>query len=73
VTNLSKEDLCQLDIRRLTPKEAMMLQGFPHTWSQNAQEAHVSEGALYKQAGNAVSVNVVYAIMNYLLETGIIK
>lgn len=72
-TSLSKADLCQLDIRKLTPKEAMMLQGFPATWSINAQEARVSEGALYKQAGNAVSVNVVYAIIHYCITKKIIK
>lgn len=71
--NLSKADLCLLDIRKLTPTEAMMLQGFPASWSKNAQDACISEGALYKQAGNAVSVNVVYAIMHYLLRTKIIK
>lgn len=73
VANLSKKDLCRLDIRKLTPKEAMMLQGFPATWSVNAEEVHVCEGALYKQAGNAVSVNVVYAIMHYCITKKIIK
>lgn len=72
-TNLSKEELCRLDIRKLTPREAMMLQGFPASWSLNAQNADVSEGALYKQAGNAVSVNVVYAIMHYCITEQIIK
>jgi DNA (cytosine-5)-methyltransferase 1 len=73
VVNLSKEELCRLDIRKLTPKEAMMLQGFPASWSLNAQNVNVSEGALYKQAGNAVSVNVVYAIMHYCITEKIIK
>ena len=72
-TILSKEELCQLEIRKLTPREAMMLQGFPETWSLNARNSHVSNGALYKQAGNAVSVNVVYAIMHYCIVKKIIK
>ena len=72
-TILSKEELCRLEIRKLTPREAMMLQGFPETWSLNARNSQVSNGALYKQAGNAVSVNVVYAIMHYCIVKKIIK
>ena len=71
VEYLSKEDLCKLPIRKLTPQEAMMLQGFPSQWSENAQLAGLSDGALYKQAGNAVSVNVVYAIIRYLIDQNI--
>lgn len=69
----SKEELAQLEIRKLTPKEAMLLQGFSATWATNAQKAGVVDGALYKQAGNAVSVNVVYAILRYLIDKNIIE
>lgn len=69
----TKEELAQLDIRKLTPKEAMLLQGFPPSWSKKAQNAGVADGALYKQAGNAVSVNVVYAILRYLLDKNIVQ
>jgi DNA (cytosine-5)-methyltransferase 1 len=70
---LSKEDLCKLPIRKLTPQEAMMLQGFPPQWSLNAQLVGLSDGALYKQAGNAVSVNVPYAIISYCISNNIIE
>lgn len=62
----TKEELAQQPIRKLTPHEAFALQGFDHTFVDNAQKAKVCDGALYKQAGNAVSVNVIYAVIYYL-------
>lgn len=54
-------------IRRLLPEEAFALQGFDESFVRNAREMYgVSDSSLYKQAGNAVSVNVVYAILAYL-------
>lgn len=72
VIDYTKEQLAQLDIRKLTPQEALMLQGFPAQFATNSQNAGVSNGALYKQAGNAVSVNVIYAVLYYLIITKII-
>jgi DNA (cytosine-5)-methyltransferase 1 len=54
------------EIRRLTPKEALLLQGFSSDFYGNAIKKRVSEFQLMKQAGNAVSVNTVYAILYYL-------
>ena len=71
-TRMSKEELAQIAIRKLTPQEAFKLQGFPEQFVNNAQEAGVSNGALYKQAGNAVSVNTIYAIFHYLVTNLII-
>ncbi len=62
----SKEELCNQQIRRLTPKEAFLLQGFSEECFKKASRSGVSNAQLYKQAGNAVSVNTVYAIMYYL-------
>ena len=62
----SKEELCKQRIRRITPKEAFMLQGFSLECFESALNSGVSNAQLYKQAGNAVSVNTVYAIMYYL-------
>lgn len=62
----SKEELAKQPIRKLTPHEAFALQGFPATFVDNAQRAKVCDGSLYKQAGNAVSVNVIYAVLYYL-------
>lgn len=53
-------------IRRLTPLECFRLQGFPDEHFHNAKAAGVSDSQLYKQAGNAVTVNVVYEIARRL-------
>ena len=53
-------------IRRLTPLECFRLQGFPDEHFHNARAAGVSDSQLYKQAGNAVTVNVVYEIAKRL-------
>lgn len=51
-----------IKIRRLTPLECFRLQGFPDSFYYKAKEIGVSDSQLYKQAGNSVTVNVVYAI-----------
>jgi DNA (cytosine-5)-methyltransferase 1 len=69
----TKEELARKSIRRLTPKEAFNLQGFDNVFYENAKKTSVSDSQLYKQAGNAVSVNTVYAILHYLIiEKGIL-
>jgi site-specific DNA-cytosine methylase len=52
-------------IRKLTPTECERLQGFPDGWTDG-----VSETQRYKTLGNAVTVNVVQAIVEKLLFTG---
>lgn len=57
----------RIKIRKLTPRECFRLQGF--TDEQFDQAAAVnSETQLYKQAGNAVTVNVVEAIGRHIKE-----
>jgi DNA (cytosine-5)-methyltransferase 1 len=70
---MSKEELARIAIRKLTPKEAFMLQGFSPDFAANAEVVGVSDGAMYKQAGNAVSVNTIYAVMYYLITNRIIR
>ena len=48
-------------IRRLTPKECFRLQGFSDDLFKKAKAVN-SDAQLYKQAGNGVTVPVVYAI-----------
>ena len=52
-------------IRRLTPKECFRLQGFPDEYFERARAAN-SDSQLYKQAGNTVSVPVIYEIARRL-------
>lgn len=72
VKTMTKEQLAQLPIRKLTPEEAFMLQGFPASFAINGRNAGVADGSLYKQAGNAVSVNTIYAVLYYLITNNII-
>lgn len=55
-------------IRRLTPRECWRLQGFPDEYFNKAQGAGLSDTQLYKQAGNAVTVNVAEAIGKAIME-----
>jgi DNA (cytosine-5)-methyltransferase 1 len=70
---MTKEELSRIPIRKLTPKEAFMLQGFPVDFAERANLARVADGAMYKQAGNAVSVNTIYAVLYYLITNRIIR
>ena len=51
-----------MKIRRLTPIECERLQGFPDGWTEG-----VSDSQRYKCLGNAVTVNVIQAIIGKLL------
>ncbi len=62
----TKEEEATHRIRRITPEEAFNLQGFPKDFCKKPHELKIADGQLYRQAGNAVSVNVIYAIMYYL-------
>lgn len=48
-------------IRRLTPRECFRLQGFPDELYEKARKVS-SDSQLFKQAGNAVTVNLAYSI-----------
>ena len=52
---------CYIAIRKLTPKECFRLQGWTDDYFEKAQFVN-SDSQLYKQAGNGVTVNVVYDI-----------
>ena len=51
------------NIRKLTPNECRKLQGFPSDWKQV-----VSDTQAYKQFGNAVTINVIYAVAKELFD-----
>lgn len=53
----------RVNIRKLTPNECRKLQGFPSDWVQI-----VSDCQAYKQFGNAVTVNVSYALAKMLFK-----
>lgn len=53
-------------IRKITPKEALLAQGFDAEFIRNIIDTGISDTQLYKQAGNAVSPPVVLGILNAL-------
>lgn len=53
----------RVSLRKLTPNECRQLQGFPPDWKQV-----VSDCQAYKQFGNAVTVNVSYALADVLFD-----
>ncbi|XBX05723.1 DNA (cytosine-5-)-methyltransferase [Enterocloster clostridioformis] len=55
-------------IRRLTPRECFRLQGFPDELFERARAVN-SDAKLYKQAGNAVTATVAYAVAMALPES----
>lgn len=59
---------CYIAIRKLTPKECFRLQSFSDEDFAKAQFVN-SDSQLYKQAGNSVTVNVVYDIAKAIGET----
>ena len=61
---LSDGSLCR--IRKLTPKECWRLQGFTDDQYEKAASVN-SKSQLYKQAGNAVTVNVTYEIGKHII------
>ena len=50
-------------IRKLTPRECFNLQGFP----KNYILPNISDSALYKLAGNSVSLPVIELIINNII------
>ncbi len=57
------DDNNRINIRKLTPNECRKLQGFPSTWNQV-----VSDCQAYKQFGNAVTVNVAFAVAKNVMD-----
>ena len=61
-----------VEIRRLTPMECERLQGFPDGWTskginEKGKNVKISDTQRYTTLGNAVTVNVIKAIMERLL------
>ena len=58
---------CYIAIRKLTPKECFRLQGWTDDYFEKASFVN-SDSQLYKQTGNGVTVDVVYAIGKKIAE-----
>ncbi|MBO4865736.1 MAG: DNA cytosine methyltransferase [Ruminococcus sp.] len=55
-------------IRKLMPLECWRLQGFTDEQFSKVKASGISNAQLYKQAGNAVTVNVIAALALFILE-----
>ena len=60
------------EIRKLTPTECERLQGFPNGWTEwgineKGEKVPISDTQRYKMMGNAVTTNVVQAIVKRLI------
>lgn len=63
LTSVEKDNyLFDGELRRFTPKECERLQSFPEEWTAGRADQH-----RYKMMGNAVTVNVIKAIMEKLI------
>ena len=62
-----EKEWCYITIRKLTPKECFRLQGWTDDYFEKAAFVN-SDSQLYKQAGNGVTVDVVYAIGKRITE-----
>ncbi len=60
---LLKDDI---GIRKLTPRECFRLQGFPESYKLSSK---MSDSALYKLAGNAVTVDVIKKLSENVIKT----
>lgn len=55
-------------IRKLMPLECWRLQGFTDEQFERVKATGMSDAQLYKQAGNAVTTNVIEALAKYILD-----
>ena len=57
-------------IRRLTPRECMRLQGVPDYITDKLIAAGISDTQMYRSAGDACTVNVIYEIAKAMTQSG---
>ena len=60
-----EDEVKEIRIRKLAPKECFRLQGWTDDYYEKAEFVNV-DSQLYKQAGNGVTVNVIYEIAKRL-------
>ncbi len=58
-------------IRKITPLEAFRLQGFNDSFVKKAKNVGVSDTQLYRQAGNAITVNVAETVLSSIFKVAV--
>lgn len=66
----TKFDYLTDSVRRLTPLEALRLQGFPDAFHDHYLNLNVAATPAYKTIGNAVPVDLAAAVISNLIERG---
>lgn len=66
IHGIAEVDEMGLRIRKLTPRECMRLQGVSDETTDKLIKAGISDSQMYRAAGDAVTVNVVYEIAKRL-------
>ncbi len=61
-------DLKTERIRRITPLEGFRIQGFPDYYAEKAKELNLPYSAQYRLIGNALPVNLAYAVISHFLD-----
>lgn len=61
-------DINSEPIRRITPLEGFRLQGFPDKYATIAAQLKISYSAQYKLIGNALPVDLAYAVIKHFLD-----
>ncbi len=72
VTTHQLDSIIQVEkrIRKLTPLECFRLQGFPDCFIDKCRAIGISDSQLYKQAGNSMTVDVMYYLIKEILKNG---
>ena len=68
LNTITENETGKNNIRRITPKEALMLQGFNENFILNALNSGLSDTRLYMLAGNSIPTNLVKSVTTHLLE-----
>ena len=55
-------------LHKISGYEGLLLQGFPKKLAEKAKKEKINSNKLLSQAGNAMTVNVINAICNSLIE-----
>ena len=67
LNSLIEDNKGKNNIRRITPKEALLLQGFNEDFINKALISGLSDTRLYMLAGNSIPTNLVKSVTTHLL------
>ena len=66
-TRERESKMSQLRIRKLTPKECLLLMGFDNETEKSMRQAQMSDSAIYHMAGDSIVVTCLMGLFGMLL------